>query len=74
MPKGRPGGNPVLKDYQFEQKYDWDEPCSDQLVLRVPPSMKSSLRQIKGWQELVRKAIAAEIEKAKEKDPNSELN
>ncbi len=68
MPKGRPGGNPALKDYQFEQRYDWDEPCTAQLVLRVPPSMKASLKQIKGWQELVRKAIAAELEKAKQKN------
>jgi hypothetical protein len=66
MSKGRPGGNPDLKKYQFKQKYDWDEPCNSRLVLRVPESMKLSLQKIDGWQELVRKAIAAELEKAKQ--------
>ena len=66
MSKGRPGGNPELKKYQFAQKYDWDEPCTSRLVLRVPESMKLSLQEISGWQELVRKAIAAELEKAKQ--------
>jgi hypothetical protein len=75
MSKGRPGGNPELKKYQFQQKYDWDEPCTSRLVLRVPESMKLSLQEINGWQELVRKAIAerlnevqsaAELEKAKQ--------
>ena len=66
MSKGRPGGNPELKKYQFKQKYDWDEPCTSRLVLRVPESMKLSLQEISGWQELVRKAIAAELEKAKQ--------
>jgi hypothetical protein len=68
---GRPGGNPGLKDYQFEQKYKWDEPCSEQLVVRVPPSMKAGLIKIDKWQELVRRAIAAELEKlSTENSPN----
>jgi hypothetical protein len=66
MGKGRPGGNPELKKYQFKQKYDWDEPCNSRLVLRVPSSMKDSLKEINGWQELVRKAIAAELEKVQQ--------
>lgn len=66
MGKGRPGGNPDLEKYQFKQKYDWDEPCNSRLVLRVPASMKDSLKEINGWQELVRKAISAELEKAKQ--------
>jgi hypothetical protein len=66
MSKGRPGGNPELKKYQFTQKYDWDEPCTTRLVLKVPASMKRGLQEINGWQELVRKAIAAELEKVKQ--------
>ena len=66
MSKGRPGGNPELEKYQFKQKYDWEEPCSSRLVLRVPESMKLSLQKINGWQELVRRAIAAELEKAEQ--------
>ena len=33
MPKGRPGGNPDLKKYQFQQKYDWDEPCTERMQI-----------------------------------------
>ena len=68
MSKGRPGGNPDLVKYQFKQKYDWDEPCTTRLVLKVPASMKLALQEINGWQEMVRKAIAAELEKTKQKE------
>jgi hypothetical protein len=77
MPKGRPGGNPDLVKYHFKQKYDWDEPCTSRLVLRVPESMKLSLKEINGWQEIVRKAIAVELEKEKKKQKkleNSQAN
>ena len=64
MPKGRPGGNPELEKYQFEQKYDWDEPCSELMTFRVPPSMKAAIKagKVKGWQEVARQAIAAALE------------
>ncbi len=62
----RPGGNPDLKKYHFEKKYDWDEPCSERMQIRLPPSMKEAIKEgkIKDWQEVCRKAIAAELEKA----------
>lgn len=65
MAKGRPGGNPALKDYQFEQKYGWDEPCSEKMTLRLPPSMKNAIKEgkIQDWQEVARQAIAIELEK-----------
>ena len=64
MPRGRPGGNPGLEKYQFQQKYDWDESCTAVLTLRVPPSMKQVIKDKKiKWAEVCRKAIAAEIEK-----------
>ena len=68
MSKGRPGGNPDLKKYQFKQKYDWDEPCIERMQLRMPPSMKAAIKagQIEDWQETARKAIAAELEKAQQ--------
>ena len=68
MRKGRPGGNPDLKKYQFKQKYSWDEPCNRLISLKVPASMKNSLEKINGWQEIVRQAIAAELEKTKQKN------
>ena len=66
MPKGRPGGNPDLVKYQFKQKYDWSEPCKEKMTLRLPSSMKAAIKAglIEDWQEVARKAIAAELEKA----------
>ena len=68
----RPGGNPGLKEYQFEQKYDWDEPCTERMTLRLPPSMKADLKAglIEDWQEVARQAIAAELKKVKTKKPD----
>ena len=58
----RPGGNPELKKYQFEQQYDWDEPCSAKMTLRLPPSQYAKLKKINNWQEKVREAIASLVE------------
>ena len=62
----RPGGNPGLKKYQFQKKYDWDEPCNQKMTLLLPFSMKEAIKAglVKDWHEVCRKAIAAEIEKA----------
>ncbi len=57
----RPGGNPELAKYQFEQRYTWDEPCTAKLSMRVPPSMLEELKSLPNWQELVRQAIAAKL-------------
>ena len=61
----RPGGNPGLEKYQFQQKYDWDESCTEVITLRIPPSMKKAIKDglIKNWAEVCRQAIAAELEK-----------
>ena len=65
MPKGRPGGNPELEKYQFQQKYDWDEPCTERMTLRMPPSMKAAIKAglIEDWQEVARRAIASELDR-----------
>ncbi len=60
---GRPGGNPDLEPYQFQQQYDWDESCTALLALKVPPNIKEKLTKLPKWQERVRRAIAAELEK-----------
>jgi hypothetical protein len=54
----RPGGNPELENHQFEQKYDWDEPCTAQFNIRLPPSLLAELKKIDNYQERVRQAIA----------------
>ena len=65
MGKGRPGGNPEISKYSFKQKYDWDEPCSAKMTLRLPPSLYEQIRQIPDWQEEVRQAIAFIVESEK---------
>lgn len=66
MGKGRPGGNPDIKKYSFTQKYDWDEPCTDRMQLRMPPNMKEAIKagKIEDWQEVARVAIAKAIEES----------
>jgi hypothetical protein len=62
MSKGRPGGNPDLEKYQFQPKYDWDEPCTAKMTLRLPPSLYENLKKIDRWQEKTRIAIAEVVE------------
>ena len=68
MGRGRPGGNPDLEKYQFKQKHDWDEPCTERMQIRMPASMKAAIKAglIKEWQEVARRALAAELEKVGE--------
>ena len=66
----RPGGNPDLVKYHFKQKYDWSEPCNEKMTLRLPSSLKAAIKAglIEDWQEVARRAIAAELEKTKQKN------
>ncbi|MGB5970148.1 MAG: hypothetical protein WBG70_17670 [Spirulinaceae cyanobacterium] len=58
----RPNGNPELEKYQFEQKYQWAEPCSEILQLRIPKAMKQAMSELNIKPEDVRRIIAREIE------------
>ena len=62
---GRPGGNPDIAKYAFRQKYDWNEPCSEQVSFRIPPSMKLAIKagKIVDWAEVCRRALAEELAK-----------
>ena len=62
MGRGRPGGNPEIKKYGFKQQYDWDEPCTAKLTLRLPPSQYAKLKELENWQEKLREAIAELLE------------
>ena len=62
MTKGRPGGNPDLVKFQFST--DRPEPCSANLVVRIPPSQHEKLKQLPNWQEKVREAIADLLEES----------
>ena len=61
----RPGGNPDIVKYGFKQQYDWDEPCSAKMSLRMPPTLYQELKTVPGWQEKVRQAIASIVEAEK---------
>ena len=73
MPKGRPGGNPDIAKYGFKPKHDWEESCTERMQIRMPPSMKAAIKAglIKDWQEVARKAIAEEIERAQSPEENN---
>ncbi|MGK7916115.1 MAG: hypothetical protein AB4038_11335 [Prochloraceae cyanobacterium] len=62
----RPGGNPDIAKYGFKPKHDWAEPCNERMQIRMPASMKAAIKDglVKDWQEVARRAIAEEIEKA----------
>ena len=44
-------------------KTDRPESCTAQISVRVPPSMKEELKELKGWQEIVRKSLEDAIAK-----------
>ena len=56
----RPGGNPNIKDHGFQQRYQWSESCTDKMTLRMPPAMKTAIKngEVPDWQEVARQAIA----------------
>ncbi len=70
----RPGGNPEIVKYSFKQKYEWDEPCSAKMTLRLPPSLYEQLKQVPDWQEEVRQAIASLVRTEKLDVENSKQN
>ncbi len=61
----RPGGNPDIVKYSFKQKYEWDEPCTAKMALRMPPTLYEELKTVPEWQEKVRQAIAKIVEAEK---------
>ncbi len=66
----RPGGNPELDKHQYEKQYNWDEPCSAQFNIRMPPSLLKELKQIDNYQEKTRKAIANLVEEELNRQTN----
>ena len=62
MRKGRPGGNPDLKKYQF--KTDREHPLTEQAAFRIDKPTKAALKagKLPNWQEVCRQAIAKALE------------
>lgn len=59
----RPGGNPDIAEYGFKPKEDWRGSCTERMTLRMPPEMKQAIKDqdVKEWQEVCRRAIAAHL-------------
>ncbi len=60
-PKGHPES---LENYKF--KTTRKEPCTAQISVRIPPSLKAQLKNVDNWQELVRETLekAVKLESA----------
>ncbi len=58
----RPGGNPVLREYQI--KSTRDEPLRSHLSLKVTNSMMGQLKSLEeDWREFVRVAISEKLQR-----------
>ncbi len=71
MRKGRPGGNPELKKYQFTTTRE--HPLTEQAAFRIDKPTKAALKagKIPNWQEVCRQALEkalAEVEEQEEKE------
>jgi hypothetical protein len=61
MGRGRPGGNPELREHKFTT--DRPEPMTAKLSMRIAPSMLAEVQAQENWQEFVREAIAEALRK-----------
>jgi len=67
MARGRPGGNPNIKEYGF--KTDRQHPLNKTMTLRMDEKTKDALQsgELPGWQEIAREAIAKALKEKREK-------
>ncbi|MDJ0726753.1 MAG: hypothetical protein QNJ38_16735 [Prochloraceae cyanobacterium] len=73
MRKGRPGGNPDLKKYQFTTERE--HPLTELAAFRVDKPTKEALKsgELPGWQEIAREAIAQALEEKRKKQIEQDL-
>ena len=73
MRKGRPGGNPDLKKYQFTT--DREHPLTELASFRVDKPTKEALKsgELPNWQEIVRQAISKALEEKRNKLQKQDL-
>ncbi|AGF53732.1 ssl6082 (plasmid) [Synechocystis sp. PCC 6803] len=53
--RGRPGGNPDLEKYQFKSPVS--ESRTAGIYLRITPTDKERLKNVKDWQEKLRQKV-----------------
>lgn len=65
---GRPGGNPELRQHSYQiQDPDRNEAYTEQLQLRVTPTMHTALKALgKSKNEFIRDAIAEKLARSQE--------
>ena len=72
MPRGRPGGNPNIKEHGF--KTDRKHPLSQKITLRVDEPTRAALKagKLPGWSKIAREAIEKALAEIEEKEERSE--
>ncbi len=73
MRKGRPGGNPNLKDYGF--KSDREHPLTEKVSFRVDEPTKAKLKagKLPGWTQIAREAVEKALAEAEAKQAEQDL-
>ncbi len=68
MARGRPGGNPDIKEYGF--KTDREHPLSKKITLRVDEPTREALKagKLPNWSEIARSAIEKALAEVEEKE------
>ncbi|MDJ0719591.1 MAG: hypothetical protein QNJ54_36110 [Prochloraceae cyanobacterium] len=71
MKKGRPGGNPDLKKYQFTTTREY--PLTKKVTLRIDEPTSNALKagKLPDWSEIARQAIEKALAEVEEKNIKS---
>ncbi len=75
MARGRPGGNPNIKEYGF--KTDREHPLSEKITLRIDKPTRAAIKAglLPDWSDIAREAIEKALaEREEEKLASSKEN
>ena len=72
MARGRPGGNPNIKEYGF--KTDREYPLSKKISLRVDEPTRDAIKagKLPNWSEIARSAIEKALAEVEEQETETE--
>ena len=71
MRKGRPGGNPNIKDHGF--KTDREHPLTEKVSFRVDEPTKEKLKagKLPGWTKIAREAVEKALTEVEEQEKSA---
>jgi len=71
MDRGRPGGNPNIKEYGF--KTDREHPLSKKISLRVDEPTRDAIKagKLPNWSEIARSAIEKALAEVEEQEKSA---